>query len=185
VSVRESPASDSRDRGGRETTADGATASGRHVGRTSNYEQGLVSLFSVSISRDGLRTGSAARACRASRGPACPPGSTGVKDVRPSSSATYLRAERAAAGPVPGRVMTGLTLGSYPVPGSGPGTLDDRKEQEMRDQDFAAFRRPTVARVYGALLGGKTNFQPDRDLAGQLEQIYPRCARSCTLAGLS
>ncbi|RNL82217.1 SAM-dependent methyltransferase [Halostreptopolyspora alba] len=39
--------------------------------------------------------------------------------------------------------------------------------------------RPTVARTYDALLGGKDNFQPDRDAAVAVEEINPGSTQLC------
>ncbi len=39
--------------------------------------------------------------------------------------------------------------------------------------------KPTVARIYDALLGGKDNFQPDRDAAVAVEELNPGSAELC------
>jgi hypothetical protein len=41
--------------------------------------------------------------------------------------------------------------------------------------------RPNIARAYDYLLGGKTNFAPDRDLAGKLLDIYPGTRQMVTV----
>jgi hypothetical protein len=40
--------------------------------------------------------------------------------------------------------------------------------------------RPNIARAYDYLLGGETNFAPDRDLAGKLLDIYPGARQMVT-----